>query len=121
MVDKSTSPLQTHFGRFFGHEAVQTGSLFWERGSIRVFLKSTFTNLPATYYCAHIWLWCLSSGHLWQWAREHLTSRPSSVGSSRCHSWRPLSIALRQAFAPSFSWLYECHEQCAVGAYKMMV
>jgi hypothetical protein len=38
MVDKSTSPLQTHFGPVFCHEAVRTGLLFPERGSIRVLL-----------------------------------------------------------------------------------
>jgi len=30
MVDKSTSPLQTHFGPVFGDEAVQRGLLFPE-------------------------------------------------------------------------------------------
>jgi len=30
MVDKSTSPLQTHFGPVFSDEAVQTGLLFPE-------------------------------------------------------------------------------------------
>jgi hypothetical protein len=30
MVDKSTSPLQTHFGPVFGDEAVQTGLFFPE-------------------------------------------------------------------------------------------
>ena len=30
MVDKSISPLQTHFGPVFGDEAVQTGLLFPE-------------------------------------------------------------------------------------------
>jgi hypothetical protein len=38
MVDKSTSPLQTHFGPVFCHEAVQTGLLFPERGPLRVLL-----------------------------------------------------------------------------------
>jgi hypothetical protein len=64
---------------------------------------------------------CLSSGNLWQWAREHLTSRPSSVGSSRCHGWGPLPILLRQTVAPSCSRLHEPHPQRGMGAYKMII
>lgn len=40
MVDKSASPLQTHFGSAFRDEAVQRDPPFPEPGSIRVFLRA---------------------------------------------------------------------------------
>ena len=46
MVDKSTSSLQTHFGPVFCHEAVRTGLLFPERGSIPVLLLAHSPILP---------------------------------------------------------------------------
>ena len=81
----------------------------------------TFSNLPATCYCTPIWLRCLSSANLWQWAREHRTLRPSSVGSSRCHGWRTLPVPLRQKGATSFSRLRKCFSQRCMRTHKMRV
>jgi len=98
MVDKSTSPLQTHFGPVFGDEAVQTTLLFLEWGSIRALLR-TFTHLPATWHSNRIWLRPLSSVSWQQWAREYLACCPSSGGSASCHRRRTLPVALRRPFA----------------------
>jgi len=80
-----------------------------------------FSNLPATCYCPPIWLRCLSSANLWQWAREHRTLRPSSVGSSRCHGWRPLPVPLRQKGATSFSRWRKCFSQRCMRTHQMRV
>ena len=46
MVDKSISPLQTHFGPVFGDEAVQRRLLFPESGCIRVLLQAHSSTTP---------------------------------------------------------------------------
>jgi hypothetical protein len=56
----------------------------------------------------------LSPGRVWdrrQGRTEDFPRRPSSMGSSRCHGWSSLAIALRQTFAPSLSGLPEGHSE----------
>lgn len=54
-----------------------------------------------------IWLRCRSSESLWQGAREHLMSRPSSMSSAGCHRRRPLPVALCQKLATSLAGLHK--------------
>ena len=58
-----------------------------------------------------LWLVSLSSGSLWQGVREHLARRPTSMGSAGGHRRSPLTVALRQSFALSFTRLHEPHPQ----------
>ncbi len=64
---------------------------------------------------------CLSTGNRRQGASEHLAGRPSSRGSADCHRRSPVSIALGHQLAPSFSRLRQCHSQCCMRAYEMVV
>jgi hypothetical protein len=94
MVDNSTSLCERISGRFFVM-----------RQSRQAF--SSQSEAPSELFCGYlhpsprdmiqhpIWLRCLSSGNLWQWAREHLARRPTSGGSAGCHGWGTLSVALR--------------------------
>src|SRR5256885_4815973 len=100
MVENSTSPCERLSGRFFVM-----------RQSRQAF--SSQSEAPSELFCGYlhpsprdmiqhpILLRCLSSGNLWQWAREHLTCRPSPGGSAGCHGWCSLPVALRQKSAPS--------------------
>src|SRR2546421_5423937 len=100
MVENSTSPCERLSGRFFVM-----------RQSRQAF--SSQSEAPSELFCGYlhpsprdmiqhpIWLRCLSSGNLWQGAREHLASRPSSGGSPGCQSCRTLPIALRRQFTTS--------------------
>lgn len=67
-----------------------------------------------------------SRSHCDAWHRrqrktEHFSSSPPSVGSLGCYRWRTLSVALRQKFATSFSWLHEYHSERCMGTHKMIV
>src|SRR2546429_9216632 len=42
------------------------------------------------------------------------------MGSASCHRRSPLTVALRQSFAPSFSRLHEPHAQRLVRTHKMI-
>jgi IS1 family transposase/transposase-like protein len=93
MVDKSTSLSKPVSGRFLAM-----------RPSRQVY--SLQSKAPSKHFCGYLhsslrdrlqsplWLGGLSSGKLWQGAREHFAHRPSSSGSASCHGWRPLSVAL---------------------------
>jgi hypothetical protein len=52
---------------------------------------------------------------------QHFPHGPPSVGSSRCHGWSPLAVALRRQLAPSLSWLHEGYPEGSVWTHKMIV
>jgi hypothetical protein len=98
-----------------------SGRFFVVRQSRQAF--SSQSEAPSELFCGYlhpsardmiqppIWLVSLSSGNLWQGAREHLACRPSSNGPPCGHRRRTLSVALRQTLAPSLVRLYERYSQ----------
>jgi hypothetical protein len=74
-----------HLGPVFDDEAVQSGLLFPDPGSIRLLLMAPSPT---------IYLRWLSHGNRRQGVGEHLACGPSSGGSAGCQSLRPLSVPL---------------------------
>jgi hypothetical protein len=52
---------------------------------------------------------------------EHVPRCPLSVGSSGCHSWGTLPVALRHQLPTSLSRLHEGHPERCVRTHKMIV
>jgi len=120
MVDKSITNCNDTSGWFFAMKQSGQATSAWSE------THPTSSADPFTYHstprhCTRTWLSWLSSGDRWQGAREHLARHPSSGGSSRCHGWSPLPIALRQTVAPSFSRLHECYSQRCLRAHKVII
>ena len=110
MVDKSTSLLQTHFGRFFVHEAVQTGSLFQERGSLRVLLRAHSPTSPRYSTAPTFGKGQESTSH----AVHRRWVQPAAIAGvrwrSRCASCLP----------PRGCRLHERHSQGGMGTHKVI-
>src|SRR5437764_7324794 len=115
MVDKSTNPLQTHFGPVFGAEEVQTRLPFSDWGGLRALLRVS-SPIASQHDTAPVWLRGHSSGKRRQGARKHLARRPSSGSSADCHGCCPLPVALCQQLATSLVWLHERSSQRVVRA-----
>jgi hypothetical protein len=120
MVDKSITLCKDTSGWFFAIS--QSGQATSARSETHPTSSADpFTHHSTPRHCTRTWLSWLSSKNRRQGAREHLACRPSSMGSPRCHRRRPLSVALRQSFAPSFSRLHERNPQRYVRTHKMIV
>lgn len=128
MVDKLTSLLHTHFGRFLGYVAVQRGPLFQERGSIRMLLRAhaptspRSTTAPTSGFGAsqaepfgkgHV-LWSLEHRQrfcliryqkMYMWCRSLLSHRSTHAAqqSSIMVALTPLQKRCGRVFLP---WLY---------------
>jgi hypothetical protein len=121
MVDTSSNPLRTHFTPVFSSLGSPDRPSHPQVRPHPTSSDGTFTHLPATEHCTPIWLWCLLNGNRRQRTREHLPSRPSSMGSSCRHRGSALPVALRQTVAPSLSRLHEPHPQRSVRAHTMIL
>ena len=82
----------------------------------------TFTKPPTALSQASCHAHSCSNCEAWhrrQRMAQHFPRCPAPVGSSRCHSWSTLLVALCQKFATSFSWLHERHPSRCMRPHNM--